>query len=298
MSEERMTERDKIRVSFSGGRTSALMTKHIVDKYSATHEILITFANTGCEAEETLKFVDQCDKVWGWGVVWLESWFTLERGKGVVSRVVNYETASRKGEPFEWYIKKNGLPNRQNPRCTDRLKEHCMDHYTHHVVGWKRGSYFTAIGIRGDEFDRISEKFRENGFIYPLVDLGITKDQVKIELQKWPFDLNLESEAYGNCVWCWKKSFRKLYTLANESPEIFKFPLKMEAKYGQHRLGEKEVAPRVMFRGVKSTTDIIEEASIKKHRPYRDCDGLQQELFDVELDSSIGCSESCEMGHN
>ena len=288
--------RPRIRVSFSGGRTSALMVKHVVEFYGKTHDILITFANTGCEHEETLKFVDRCDRHFGWGVVWLESYFNLERGKGVKSRVVDFKTASRKGEPFEWYIKKNGLPNMMNPRCTDRLKEHCMDHYTHKVMGWDRGSYKTAIGIRADEIDRINPNHKKLGFIYPLADLGLTKDDVGRALKSWPFDLGLESDAYGNCTWCWKKSLRKLMTLAVDDESLFEFPLAMEEKYGTHKLGEGEEFKRVMFRGNMSASEIIKKANLGGFVKYSDPDYVQTGLFDDILDKSIGCSESCEIG--
>ena len=73
---ERTTQnmsKPKLAISFSGGRTSAVMTKLCVDKFSETHDIAITFANTGSEHENTLKFVDQCDKHFGWNVVWVEA---------------------------------------------------------------------------------------------------------------------------------------------------------------------------------------------------------------------------------
>jgi hypothetical protein len=288
-------KKTRLRISFSGGRTSALMTRLCVERMSATHDILITFANTGCEHEKTLDFVNQCDKHYGWGVVWLESVFNMTRGKGVVSKVVSYETASRDGEPFEEYIQKNGLPNTMNPRCTDRLKEMCMDHYTHKIHGWKRGTYLTAIGIRADEIDRVNPNYKEKGFMYPLADWGYRKDDVKAALMAWPFDLDLESEAYGNCVWCWKKSHRKLLTVAKNHPEHFDFPLRMEAKYGMHRLSN-EPSPRVIFRKNRTALDILEEAKAGDFREYSDNDHIAPSLFTLDMDYSIGCGESCEIG--
>jgi len=288
--------RPRLRISFSGGRTSALMTKLCVDKMGQTHDILITFANTGCEHEKTLEFVSQCDIHFGWNVVWLESVFNMDRGKGVVSRVVDYKTASRNGEPFEEYIQKNGLPNPMNPRCTDRLKEMSMDHYTHKMIGWKRGSYQTAIGIRADEMDRMSPNYKEKGFIYPLASMGYRKGDVKAALLEWPFDLDLKSEAYGNCVWCWKKSHRKLLTIAKNHPEHFEFPLRMEREYGEHRLSDAEPSPRVMFRKNTSAVEILAEAEIGAFREYSDSDYLQPSLFTFDMDHSSGCGESCEIG--
>jgi len=287
----------RIRVSFSGGRTSALMTRYVVERYGVTHDIVITFSNTGCEHENTLKFVNQCDEFFGWNVVWLESVFNMQKGKGVKAKIVSYGTASRNGEPFIEYIKKNGLPNMMNPRCSDRLKEHAMDHYTHQQIGWKRGSYLTAIGIRADEIDRVNPNYKERGFIYPLADLGIRKDEVKLALAEWPFDLDLKSEAYGNCVWCWKKSLRKLMTLAKEDESIFNFAKMVEAKYGGHKLSDDEKENRVMFRKKMSAFDIIRKANAEHFAPFIDSQYLQPSLFDSNLDMSLGCGESCEVGH-
>ena len=52
-----------IQVSFSGGRSSAMMAKIMIDNYPKD-ELIFTFANTGKEMPETLDFVDACDKAW------------------------------------------------------------------------------------------------------------------------------------------------------------------------------------------------------------------------------------------
>ena len=290
----------KLAISFSGGRTSAVMTKLCVEKFSKTHDIAITFANTGCEHENTLKFVDQCDKHFGWNVVWVEALVNPEKGKGIRHRVVTFETASRNGEPFESYVAKYGLPGPTHPQCTSRLKEDVM--YDHRrSMGWKRGSYWTAIGIRADEMDRMSESRLEKQFVYPLVDAGWTKADIKTECAKWPFDLDLKGEHYGNCTWCFKKSLRKLLTLAVDNEAIFAFPKMLEEKYqlvrdsDYDRDGEHKI-----FRKHMSTVDIIEMARTKNFEPYADTNqldfGFSQASYDVFLDTGSACGESCEIG--
>ena len=79
----------RLGISFSGGKTSAVMSKLCFDKFRETHDISITFANTGCEHEETLKFVDQCDKHFNWGVVWIEAVVQPQKGKGILHKVVD-----------------------------------------------------------------------------------------------------------------------------------------------------------------------------------------------------------------
>ena len=51
-------------ISFSGGRTSAYMLKKIIDAYNGKlpKDIIVCFANTGKELEETLEFVHECEK--------------------------------------------------------------------------------------------------------------------------------------------------------------------------------------------------------------------------------------------
>jgi 3'-phosphoadenosine 5'-phosphosulfate sulfotransferase (PAPS reductase)/FAD synthetase len=291
------TMKPKLAISFSGGRTSAVMTKLCVDKFSETHDIAITFANTGCEHDNTLKFVDQCDKHFGWNVVWVEALVNPEKGKGIRHRIVDFKTASRNGKPFEDYIKKEGLPGPSNPGCTTRLKELPMNSYLKRVLGWS--DYWTAIGIRADEIDRVSDKRIENKFVYPLVDAGWTKEDVKRECASWDFDLDLKGEHYGNCTWCWKKSLRKLLTLAKDDEWIFEFPRRMEYEHETTNLGVGHTG-RQIFRSKMTTVDIVQMARTKDFEPYVDIDqldfGFSPPSYDVFLDTGSACGESCEIG--
>ena len=68
-----MSIEKRILVSFSGGRTSAYMGKYLKQKYEGTDvELCFVFANTGKEREETLDFINECDKRWGFEVNWVE----------------------------------------------------------------------------------------------------------------------------------------------------------------------------------------------------------------------------------
>lgn len=288
----------KLAISFSGGRTSAVMTKLCVEKFSDTHDIAIVFANTGSEHENTLKFVDQCDKHFGWNVAWIEAVVNPEKGKGIRHKIVDFDTAARNGEPFEAYIKKEGLTGPSNPGCTNRLKELPIHSYLRRELGWEKGDYWTSIGIRADEVDRVSAKRIENKFVYPLVDAGWTVSDIKSECASWPFDLELKGDHYGNCVWCWKKSLRKLMTLAKDDPWNFEFPRRMEYEHERTNLqGEHKF--RRLFRNNLSTVDIIEMARTKDFEPYVDIDQSQlfsQASYDVFLDTGSACGESCEIG--
>lgn len=275
------------------------MTKLCVEKFKDTHDIAITFANTGCEHENTLDFVNKCDKHFGWGVVWLEAVVNPEKGKGIRHKVVDYETASRYGEPMEADFAKHGLPGPGWLHCTRDTKELPIKDYLKSVLGWKWGEFWIAIGIRADEVDRVSTNREKLKFVYPLVDAGWTKEDVKAECASWPFDLDLKGEHYGNCVWCWKKSMRKLLTLAQDDESIFDFPRKMEEKYSHITTTNDPNMSRQMFRKNMTTVDIIKMAREGNFEPYRDQDQTQmfsQASYDVFLDTGSACGESCEIG--
>ena len=61
-------------ISFSGGRTSGFMLWHILDAHNGElpPDVYVTFANTGKEREETLRFVFECQSRWGAKIRWLE----------------------------------------------------------------------------------------------------------------------------------------------------------------------------------------------------------------------------------
>ena len=62
-------------ISFSGGRSSGYMLKHVVDAYSGKlpdDVVVVVFANTGREMPATLDFVDECAKRWDVPITWVE----------------------------------------------------------------------------------------------------------------------------------------------------------------------------------------------------------------------------------
>lgn len=286
----------RLAISFSGGRTSAVMTKLCLEQYLDTHEIVVTFANTGCEHPATLDFVKACDDNWGFNTVWLEA-VVGPSGIGIRHRVVSYETASRKGEPFEAYIAKHGIPNRTAPQCTSRLKTEVMEDYLK-SLGWQtivgKRDYQTVIGIRADEIDRMSSQADRYKFIYPLIDMGWTKDMVNAYMRRYDFDLALPNDAFGNCVWCWKKSLRKLLTVAKADPSNFDFPARMEAEYGTFK-ADKSGGQRVFFREFRSTQDILAMSKFP-FVPYQD--SSQITIWDEMLDLGGACNDGCEISHD
>ena len=184
-------------VSFSGGQTSARMSALL--KEHSRNRLIFVFANTGQENEKTLEFVNEVDKAFNLGVVWVEA-EVMPKGVGTKHRIVNFETASRQGEPFEAMVAQYGISNKAYPHCTRELKQAPIHDYMRTVAG---KDYQTAIGIRADEYRRVGNKA---GIVYPLADYWIIgKEDVNEFWSRQPFSLGLE-EHQGNCKWCWKKS--------------------------------------------------------------------------------------------
>lgn len=296
----------RLSISFSGGRSSAVMTKMILDRFAKNTEIVVTFANTGCEHEATLQFVHNCDTNWNFKTVWIEAVIGAS-GVGPRANVVTFETASRNGEPFEAAIKKHGIFNPATPNCTGFLKVHPMWAYLRDHLGWSRKDCTTAIGIRADEIDRCNPKWREQGLWYPLVEWGIGKRQVNAMMRTASFDLNLPGDHYGNCVWCWKKTLRKLLTVARHNPEVFDFPRRMEEEYGHIKPQQVESEPcrsnkrKVFFRQERGAVDLLALAAAGDFVEYRDKTNQLEfpfwdDAFDNELDIGGGCGDSCEVG--
>ena len=276
-------------ISFSGGETSALMTYRILTEHRDRYDsIVVLFANTGLESEETLEFVRECDSRLGFGTVWVEAVQLHAIRKAAVARVVTFETASRNGEPFEDMIRKYGIPNHAAPHCTRSTKLTPMISYLRENLGWKKGQYDTAIGIRADEAGRRSKKQEENQVVYPLLDWQpTTKIQVNRFWREQPFRLRL-CGYQGNCRTCWKKSNRKLLFLMEEDPESFLFFERMENDYGlvgpEFEKGYIEGYKRTFFRGNRSVKDLREELRI--------AGGAEA----VEDDATVyGCGEQCEI---
>jgi len=285
----------KLNISFSGGRSSAYMTRRLTYDYRNEYDFNVTFANTGQEHEATLEFIRDCDERWGFNTVWIEAVVNPQKGQGIRHKIVNFETASRNGEPFEAVVAKEGIANNVHPICSDRLKMLPMRSYLKSIGA---ENYPTAIGIRADETRRVNEKAAEQKIVYPMVDwFPVTKGQVIDWWQSQEFDLGREQfpphglpERLGNCVWCWKKSFPKLIANAKQSTAMFDFPDRMEREYGD--VYKYHSGKSVWFRGNRSTQDVLKMA-----RNAGDQMGLFSTLTEQDIldDITNPCGESCEV---
>lgn len=291
--------KEKLLISFSGGRTSAYMTWWLLNNMKPKYEMIVVFANTGKEREETLQFVNNCDINFNFNTIWIEASVNKVNNKGTTHVITNFNDAKRNGEPFEDVISKYGIPNQTAPHCSRELKKQPISSYAK-SIGWKK--YYTALGIRSDEPKRLDwASKRKNKFIYFAELFYVTKSDVNNFWSKQSFDLKLKSYE-GNCDLCWKKGLRKLMTIVKENPEFAEWWREMDKKYSMFTPKSREnkaKPPYKFFRDNMTIDDIIEESKfdfIPSVDESKEIDKYKQmALFDTYLDTNNGCVESCEI---
>ena len=232
-------------INFSGGRTSAYLTKRLIDEGG---DYLVTFQNTGKESPETLDFVNECDKRWNLNIVWLEY-----RSKNDFA-IVDYETASRKGEPFEQAINDEGMiPNQFVRFCTRKLKKETGERYLK-SIGVQDPMFY--LGIRHDEPRRWSKRIEKEDNCLPLVKWRVSKKDVLNWWEKQDFNLLLD-EPFGNCDLCFHKKKHKIRSIAISNPELFKWWEDQEKKIGHHFRSEGSMA--FVKKWLLSQTNLFEQ---------------------------------------
>lgn len=224
-------------ISFSGGRTSAYMLYKVLEAHGGKlpDDAVVCFANTGKEEEATLKFVNDCSVNWGVKIHWIEYQDHAEPEHRY--KVVNYETASRNGEPFEAIIRKRQyLPNPVTRFCTIDLKIRTMACFLKHsglFDDCNKSELENAswIGLRFDEARRaakIADKRR-----IPLFTAKVSVHDISNFWSKQPFNLELPTyngrTLAGNCDLCFLKPTNQIATLIAEKPERGIWWAKMES---------------------------------------------------------------------
>jgi len=329
-------KKKKLFISFSGGETSAYMLYWLLKNKLEEYEIKVVFANTGNENEETLEFVQRCSEEFNVEIIWVEAvptWsivfngkkyvtksenlkqfqmmrkFEIKRGRkpilpkaGTTFEIVSFETASRSGEPFEKVIQRYGIPNKAYIHCTRELKLQPMTKYMR-SINWNKGDYYTAVGIRADEVDRIAKDRKEKMIIYPLIsDKPMTKPQINGFWKLMSFRLQLKGYQ-GNCKDCYKKTQNKLLTIAKEHESMFDFTKRMTDKYSrfrpyQQRKGKslQQLKMKVnFFRDNMTPLELIALSKTKKFKlSDNDADIYEFEGID-DTNNYNSCSDSCEV---
>ena len=229
-------------ISFSGGRTSAFMLWNILQAHGGVlpDDIYVTFANTGKEAPETLDFVHEIEQKWDVKIYWLELYFGEERPV-YRTKIVDYETASRNGEPFEALLdRRQYLPNPVTRFCTSELKIKVMSRFMRKLQGYK--NWYNVIGLRYDEPRRVASALKQYEAwtnITPMNDAKHTVEDVSEFWRKQNFDLKLTNAngktPAGNCDLCFLKGMDTTISILKERPEMADWWIKQEQKFGDHQ---------------------------------------------------------------
>lgn len=269
-------------LSFSMGRTSAYMLWRVLQaNHGLPADCEVQCSNTGLEAEESLRFWRDVCNHWKVPIAMVE-YRDNEQGYAEV----DFETASRNGEPFEAIIRKRQyLPNPVTRFCTSELKIRAMHKRLRAARGWE--DWDQMIGIRADEQRRVS-KIRARGtstesshetMVMPLADAGVTVQEVDAFWKVQAFTLMLDANAAGrttagNCVFCFLKPPAQRLSLAREGKYPMVWWVKMEA--------DPSITESARDRGNRFTKDGPSYAQIQAFA--RD----QREMFDPD-EEALAC---------
>ena len=261
-------------ISFSGGRTSGYMLHQIIQAHGGTlpDDVVVAFANTGKEREETLRFVHECGARWGVRIRWLE---LTKRSGPAADRFeeVGFNSASRNGEPLARLIAaKQFKPNGVMRFCTEDTKVNTIRHFCEETLGWH--SWKNVVGLRHDEGHRALKAYARNDegkspwvTYLPLDKARVAKANVMEFWAQQPFDLGLRGYE-GNCDLCFLKGRGTLKAIIREHPGIADWWIEQE------RIGKGT------FNKDWSYASLAREVEIQPH--------LFDEVADMEADAECG----------
>lgn len=275
-------------ISFSGGRTSAYMLYQILQAHGGTlpDDVHVTFANTGKEREETLRFVHDCATHWNVRVRWLE--WRARKGE-IADRFeeVGFNSASRNGEPFiKLCREKSYLPNPVTRFCTIELKIRTMKFFAQ-SLGWTH--WTNVIGLRADEparvaRARVSSKRERWENCLPLADVGVSNRDVRAFWAEQPFDLQL-LPFEGNCDACFLKARPKLWEIERTRPGTLDWWAEAEAE--AEVMGSKKSGQQ--FRSEYSYAELIRDV---RNQPDLFAGGLFDDDPDMDAECGTWCGEA------
>jgi 3'-phosphoadenosine 5'-phosphosulfate sulfotransferase (PAPS reductase)/FAD synthetase len=283
-------------VSFSGGRTSAYLV-HLMEQKRKKEgwDVEYIFCDTGAEHPKTYAFIKQVVEYYSINLHCIKSVVHPEMGVGNT-----YENVGIDGIGFDLSNMKNnmlkyGQFSIMNPFCTDRMKSTPLDKYSKETFG--KGNFKSWIGMRIDEprrlknlettKDMFGKVNRVNTNIMYLAQISdFTKQDVLDFWAGMPFDLEID-EHLGNCVFCVKKSAKKLALAARQEPELAKQWDECFKDESIRVLPANKTPKGVIYRNMQSLDSIIQIFSDFSE------DELKTNIKKTKaIDSE--CSESCE----
>lgn len=287
-----MKTSDNIICATSAGLTSVMMAIKMKEWYPNCN-IVNVFLNTGKEDIRSLKFMNECDKYYNLNLVWLEAIINSNKHKGTSYKITSFDKLDLKGKIFESGIKKYGIPSRVNKWCNRELKLVPLEKYANDLFGVN--NWCLALGIRIDEIDRISDKYKENNTFYPPFENGIDSRLRNKFWNKEPIKIKLKGYE-GNCEICFEKSKRKRMTIAIENPNKLIWWDEMEKKYslvpieGKDQYNEMVKNGGAYFGRMNESIEKLIEDAKKPFRKATDEYIYENDLFDFESDCGNSCS--------
>ncbi len=275
----------------SAGLTSVMMAIKMKEWYPDCNVVNV-FLNTGKEDIRSLEFMNQCDIHYDLNLVWLEAIINKDKGIGTNYKITSFDKLDLNGKMFEQGIKKYGIPSRVNKWCNRELKLNPLEKYANDLFG--ANNWCLALGIRTDEIDRISDKYKENNTFYPPFENGIDS---RLRNKFWSQEqIKLNIKGYeGNCEFCFEKSKRKRMTIAVENLDKLIWWNEMERKYslvpieGKDQYNEMVKSGGAYFGRMNESIEKIIEDAKKPFSKATDEYIYENDLFDFESDCGNNC---------
>jgi hypothetical protein len=267
-------------VSFSGGRSSALLVYLMKNQYSDTDFV---FMDTGAEHPKTYEFVKNVVKHFDINLTCLRVVVNSELGQGNSYRIISLDELTQDLQPFRDVCYKYGTPYVHGAFCTRTMKFEPFQRYCNDKYG--KNNYVTWLGIRADETRRLKQK---QGYRYLADICDFDKQDVIDFWTKQNFDLELP-EHLGNCVFCIKKSVNKIALATRDEPKMAEDFINLINDPDVRAVERRQQENKIMYRGNNSLISII--AMYQNHS--------REEIFEtIRGNKSFGsgsCSESCEI---
>ncbi len=258
-----MKIQNNLMVTVSGGRSSAMMARHIQtsEKYKDFNKVYV-FCNTGMEREETINFLKNIEKHWKIPLIKIEGVYSKNLGTGVSYKIVDWHELDMNAKTFSnanMHKSKGefkGMPNSAAPYCSDMLKTQPAKKLCDKIFGVN--NYVKAIGFRSEDMPKritFAEIKEDKKRIFPLLtdfELPISQLDLNKYWNKQPFKLELHGK-FGNCELCWKKSDNNLIDNIIYGTRFIEWYQKEEKKYNN-----------TSFRNHKSIDDFVKLAQLPR----------------------------------
>ena len=257
------------------------------------HDIVYGMANTSKEKPESLEFMQNCADHFGFNLVWIEAVINKQKGVGTGYRVVQYKDLKRNGEIFAEGIPVYGIPSRVNKWCNRDLKKIPMTKFCNDYFNGQ--PYSVAIGIRTDEIDRVSSKYKENNIFYPLIENKVDSRERNKFWKNQPIQIRIKAYQ-GNCDFCFEKSLRKLMTIHSEDSTVIDWWMDQFNQYGTTKIEGKnqynEMIDNYGYVNFLRENITFEELIEMSKQPFSKATDeyiYESDLFDQEDDCGSGC---------